>query len=63
LKNLLLISVLIFTSLFAFDHVYGHGVGSEIFPPVELNGKQVALEVSSSTNDPTTMMINKFQFL
>jgi len=54
LKNLLLISVLIFTSLFVFDHVYGHGVGSEIFPPVELNGKQVALEVSSSTNDPTT---------
>ena len=54
MKNLLLISVLIFTSLFVFDHVYGHGVGSEIFPPVELNGKQVALEVSSSTNDPTT---------
>jgi len=54
LKNLLLLSVLIFTSLFVFDHVYGHGVGSEIFPPVELNGKQVALEVSSSTNDPTT---------
>jgi len=33
--------------------VYGHGVGSEIFPPVELDGKLVSLEVSSSTNDPT----------
>jgi hypothetical protein len=54
LKNLFLLSVLIFTSLFAFDYVYGHGVGSEIFPPVELNGKQVTLEVSSSTNDPIT---------
>ncbi len=54
MKNLFLLSVLIFTSLFAFDYVYGHGVGSEIFPPVELNGKQVTLEVSSSTNDPIT---------
>ncbi|EGP94509.1 hypothetical protein [Nitrosarchaeum koreense] len=32
--------------------VYGHGVGSEIFPPVDLNGKQVSLEVSSSVNNP-----------
>jgi len=32
--------------------VYGHGVGSEVFPPVELNGKLVALEVSSSKSDP-----------
>ncbi|CAD6368512.1 Secreted periplasmic Zn-dependent protease [metagenome] len=32
--------------------VYGHGVGSEIFPPVDLNGKQVSLEVSSSSNKP-----------
>jgi hypothetical protein len=33
-------------------NVYGHGVGSEIFPPVDLNGKQVSLEVSSSENNP-----------
>ncbi len=30
----------------------GHGVGSETFPPVELNGRQVALEASSSQGDP-----------
>ena len=33
-------------------NAYGHGVGSEIFPPVDLYGKQVSLEVSSSTNNP-----------
>jgi len=37
---------------FIIVDVYGHGVGSEIFPPVDLNGKQVSLEVSSSTNNP-----------
>jgi hypothetical protein len=35
-----------------FENVYGHGVGSETFPPVELDGKLVTLEVSSSQNDP-----------
>jgi len=56
LKNLLLVLFLIFSFvlLINFDNVYGHGVGSEIFPPVELDGKLVSLEVSSSTNDPTT---------
>nr|MCS5528655.1 peptidase [Nitrosopumilus sp.] len=54
MKNLLLLSVLIFTSLFVFDSVYGHGVGSEIFPPVELDDRLVSLEVSSSTNDSST---------
>lgn len=54
LKFFLLITILIFSSLFVFDHVYGHGVGSETFPPVELNGKQVTLEVSSSQSDPKT---------
>ena len=34
--------------------VYGHGLGAETFPPVDLNGKPVTLEVSSSTNDPET---------
>jgi hypothetical protein len=37
-----------------FDNVYGHGVGSETFPPVELDGKLVTLEISSSQNDPST---------
>ena len=56
MKNLLLILFLIFSCgfLINFNDAYGHGVGSEIFPPVELNGKLVSLEVSSSTNDPTT---------
>ena len=49
--------ILIFLSVFALlpltiVNVYGHGVGSEIFPPVDLYGKQVSLEVSSSTNNP-----------
>ncbi|MCV0393443.1 MAG: peptidase [Nitrosopumilus sp.] len=50
----LLIIVLIFSSMFMLDYSYGHGVGSETFPPVELNGKQVTLEVSSSKSDPNT---------
>ena len=47
-----------FLSVFAagFDNVYGHGVGSETFPPVDLNGKLVTLEASSSSSksDPNT---------
>ena len=54
LKNLSLIVFLIFTCVLAigFENIYGHGVGSETFPPVELDGKLVTLEVSSSQNDP-----------
>ncbi|WP_246282068.1 peptidase [Nitrosopumilus ureiphilus] len=37
-----------------FDNVYGHGVGSETFPPVELDGRLVTLEISSSKSDPNT---------
>ena len=53
MKNLLLILFLIFSSglIITFYDAYGHGVGSEIFPPVELNGKLVSLEVTSSTKD------------
>jgi hypothetical protein len=53
LKKLLLILFLIFSCgfLINFNNVYGHGVGSEIFPPVELDGKLVSVEVSSSTKD------------
>ena len=54
LKNLFLFIALIFFSLSGIDHVYGHGIGSETFPPVELDGRLVTLEVSSSQNDPET---------
>ncbi len=46
--------ILIFSSLFAFDNVYGHGLGSETFPPVALDGKSVTLEITSSQSDPDT---------
>ena len=54
LKNFSLFVFLIISTIFVvgFDFAYGHGVGSETFPPVDLNGKQVTLEVSSSTSDP-----------
>ncbi|AFS81632.1 hypothetical protein NKOR_08905 [Candidatus Nitrosopumilus koreensis AR1] len=54
LKSPSLFVLLLISSLFlvSFTDVHGHGVGSETFPPVELNGKQVALEVSSSKGDP-----------
>ena len=53
MKKLLLILFLIFSCGFIinFNDAYGHGVGSEIFPPVELDGKLVSVEVSSSTKD------------
>ena len=54
LKSLFLLLLLPLLLVFAFDNVYGHGVGSETFPPVDLDGKQVTVEVSSSTNDPET---------
>jgi len=54
LKNLFLFAILIFSSLFAFDYAFGHGVGSETFPPIDFNGKQVTLELSSSKSDPET---------
>ena len=54
LKNLLLFSALAFSLLFTIDYAYGHGVGSETFPPVELDGRQVTVEVSSSQRDPET---------
>ena len=54
LKSFPLLTFLIISSVFVigFDNAYGHGVGSETFPPVDLNGKQVTLEVSSSKSDP-----------
>ena len=54
LKNSSLLLILIFPALLAltFENVYGHGVGSETFPPVELDDRLVTLEVSSSKSDP-----------
>ena len=56
MKNFLLFAVLIFSFVFTieFDNAYGHGVGSETFPPVDLNGKLVTLEVLSSKSNPET---------
>ena len=53
-KKLVVISsflVFLFLVPLTINNSFGHGVGSEIFPPVELDGKRVTLEVSSSTNN------------
>ena len=50
--SLVAILVIFSISIPLLDSVYGHGVGSETFPPVELDGKMVTLEVSSSQSDP-----------
>ncbi len=52
LKNLLTVLILSSMAVLAFDYAYGHGVGSETFPPTELDGRLVTLEVSSSTENP-----------
>ena len=48
--------VILFTTVILFsstvEDAAGHGSSSETFPPVELNGKQVTLEVSSSAPPP-----------
>jgi hypothetical protein len=54
LKNFFLFVLLISSFLLVFDYAYGHGVGSETFPPVDFDGKQVTLELSSSKSDPET---------
>lgn len=46
-----LLFLLAFTPLL-FSNAFGHGVGSETFPPVELDGKMVTLEVASSNVNP-----------
>ena len=57
LKNILLIILLtlpLAVLVLDFENVYGHGIGTETFPPINLNGRQVTLEVSSSKNDSET---------
>lgn len=51
-NSLLVFLIIFFVLTIGFDNVYGHGVGSETFPPVEINGKLVTLEVSSSKSVP-----------
>ena len=41
-------SILILTVFFVIPDSYGHGLGYEILPPVDLGSKQVALEISSN---------------
>ena len=41
-------SILILTIFFVIPDSYGHGLGYEILPPVDLGSKQVALEISSN---------------
>ncbi len=50
-KCLVILLVFSFIPLITIN-AYGHGLGSETFPPVDLNGKLVTLEVNSSTNNP-----------
>jgi len=52
LKNFLILSLFAILILFSTNEVFGHGLGAETFPPTDLNGKLVTLEVSSSTKDP-----------
>ena len=52
LYSIIVALVLISISIPLLENVYGHGVGSETFPPVELDGKMVTLEVSSSQSNP-----------
>jgi hypothetical protein len=54
-KSVILLSFSILLPL-TIVNVYGHGVGSEIFPPVDLYGKQVSLEVSSTPNNPDNII-------
>ena len=42
---------MLLTISLSFTNVYGHGVGSETFPPIELDGKLVTLEVNSSKDN------------
>ena len=47
LKNIFVVLFLI-GNLFAFSQAFGHGVGYEVLPPVQLGDREVALEVTSS---------------
>ena len=44
--------LIVFVTTISLNEVYGHGLGAETFPPTEVDGKLVTLEVSSSTKNP-----------
>ena len=46
-----LVLALFLSLILSVNYSYGHGVGSEIFPPIDFNGKPITLEVSSSANN------------
>ena len=53
LRNFLFLVVFsILAIAFSTSEVFGHGLGAETFPPTEIDGKLVTLEVSSSTPNP-----------
>ena len=54
MKSLALLFLLPLLLVSASENAFGHGVGSETFPPVDLDGRQVTVEVSSSQSDPET---------
>ena len=47
----LFLALLVCLLVFSGHEAFGHGGSSEIFPPVELNGKLVTLEVAASQDD------------
>jgi len=47
-KKALLVSLIVTTLPLFITDSYGHGIGYEVFPPVQLGDKRVALEVTSS---------------
>ena len=47
-KKILVISLIMTTLPLFITDSYGHGIGYEVFPPVQLGDKRVALEVTSS---------------
>ena len=53
-KKFYVLTILLVSSIITpiIIDVYGHGLGAETFPPVDLNGKLVTLEISSSTKNP-----------
>jgi len=50
--NILILFTISILSTVTIENSHGHGVGSEIFPPIQLNGKQLSLEISSSPKNP-----------
>jgi hypothetical protein len=52
ISNILFLLAISIIPTLTIENIYGHGVGSEIFPPIPLNGKLISLEVSSSTKNP-----------